>query len=671
MNEMIGKIIGDRYEILEKIGEGGMSYVYKAKCNKLNRYVAIKVLKDSFKDNDEIVDRFKREATAIANLSNANIVNVLDVGTQNEDIHYIVMEYVKGKTLKTIINEQGKLPYDVAVNIAIKVANALECAHKNNIIHRDIKPHNILVTDEGVVKVTDFGIAKSTNSTTIQYTNSVMGSAHYFSPEQAKGSYIDCRTDLYSLGVVLYEMVTGKVPFDGDTPVTIALKHIQENPIPPKDINSKIPESLNQLILKAMNKEPIKRYQNAKELINDLQKIKDDPDTVIGSNKLKDDEDHTRIMAPVNVPPDEDDEEEDYDDDDDEDYEDDEDENKKSSSSKKNKILNKVIFALIAILVLALGGGAAYMFTKGSSEKVKEISVPDVVGKSKDEAKKIIESAELIFVEAGQKESDKEEGTVLEMFPEAGSKVKEKAEIRVIVSGGGEKLKVPNLQGMTVKDAKNMLATYGLQLGNVSEEFSSKTKGTIIKQSPESDSEVKKSDKIDVVVSKGQEIKTSNVPDLSGKTLNDAKTLLDSLKFQMKQVETVTSEGDKKDLNGKIYKQDPGAGYDLKQGSTITVYYYTYKEPEKKKYNANELVGKSYGEAQNWGKDKKISVNVQNAGDFAQNQGEMSSAKVTNVSPQEVEEGGSVVVTLEKPKAQPPKDEGTHPDPRSSNDKKS
>ena len=216
---MVGEVLGNRYELIEKIGEGGMSVVYKARCNKLNRLVAVKILKKEFCNNEDIVKKFKVEATAIATLSDSNIVNVLDVGTEKDDINYIVMEYVKGKTLKDIILQNGPLSYETTLQVAIQIARALECAHKNGIIHRDVKPQNILVSEDGFVKVTDFGIAKSVDSTTMTNTK-VMGSAHYFSPEQAKGEVVDTRTDLYSFGVVLYEMVTGKLPFEADSPVT-------------------------------------------------------------------------------------------------------------------------------------------------------------------------------------------------------------------------------------------------------------------------------------------------------------------------------------------------------------------------------------------------------------------------------------------------------------------
>ena len=588
---MIGKVIGDRYEILEKIGEGGMSNVYKARCKKLNRYVAVKVLKDSFKDNKDIVEKFKKEATAIANLSNPNIVNVLDVGTQ-DDLHYIVMELVEGKTLKAVINQKGKLSYEDAINIGLKVANALECAHKSNIVHRDIKPQNILVTSDGFVKVTDFGIAKSTGNTTIQYTNSVMGSAHYFSPEQAKGTYTDCRTDLYSLGVVLYEMVTGRVPFDGDSPVTIALKHMQEDPIPPKNINSKIPNSLNQLIIKAMSKEPVKRYQSAKDIISDLQKIKNDPNAMIGESFES--EDHTRIMAPVN-PDDltmfmnvqkenskpslnkEDLIEDDYND------EDEEDEQEKKPNPikrrKKSAPNNKktIIGAIIAVLIIVLGATGAFMMFNSSSDK--EATVPNVIGKSKDDAKKILESAGFKFIEAGEKKSDEKEGTVLEMFPEANSKVKPNSEIRVIVSGGEDKIKVPDLSGMTISSAKDVLSSYGLELGNVSEEHNgSVNKGNIISQDPSPDTAVEKDTKVNVIISMGAKVVAFSVPNVTGKSVGEASSTLSNQGFQVKQVEVITQDLNLKDKSGMVFKQDPGSGYELKKGSTVSVYYYTYKE---------------------------------------------------------------------------------------------
>ena len=463
---MIGEILGNRYEIEEKIGEGGMSIVYKARCNKLNRYVAVKVLKKEMSDNEDIVNKFKREATAIAALSDNNIVNILDVGSQ-DDINYIVMEYVKGKTLKELIKQFGKLNYETAITIAIQIAKALECAHKNNIIHRDVKPQNILVTEEGLIKVTDFGIAKSTSSATLTNTTTIMGSAHYFSPEQAKGTLVDNRTDLYSLGVVLYEMVTGKVPFEADSPVTIALKHIQEEVVPPKQINSKIPESLNKLIIKAMEKDPGMRYQNARDIINDLQKIKEDPNAVIDNVVENEENEHTIIMGSVNAPDNtksvnkaledeyyEDDEDDEYYDDDY--YDEDDDDEEYDGKKKKKKSYKNLIIGVAVVVGLLLLGVGAFAISGGFSA-AKTVKVPDLKGMTLEEAKKAIEDAGLEYVDAGTEKSDEEEGTVIKFDPEAGKEVKKGSEVRVITSAGVTKIKMPNLVEETETDAKATL----------------------------------------------------------------------------------------------------------------------------------------------------------------------------------------------------------------------
>ncbi len=291
---MIGTKLGNRYELLEKVGEGGMATVYKAKCHYLNRFVAIKILKEQFCSDKEFVEKFKREATSVASLSDNNIVNIYDVGSEN-NIHYIVMEYVDGKTLKELIVEKGRIDPKETVRISKQIASALVCAHRNNIIHRDIKPHNILVTKEGIVKVTDFGIAKASNSATITNSSKVMGSAHYFSPEQAKGSFVDSRTDIYSLGIVMYEMLVGKVPFDGESPVSVAVKHIQNEVVAPKEIDDKIPESLNSLVLKCLEKNPVKRYQTIKNLEEDLARIENNENILNGSSNISEN-DVTRVM---------------------------------------------------------------------------------------------------------------------------------------------------------------------------------------------------------------------------------------------------------------------------------------------------------------------------------------------------------------------------------------
>jgi serine/threonine protein kinase len=560
---MDGIILGNRYELLEKIGEGGMSEVFKARCNKLNRFVAVKILKKEFCNNPDIVEKFKGEATAIATLSDNNIVNILDVGTQ-DDINYIVMEYVKGKTLKDIIKQVGKMNYENAISVAIQIAKALDCAHRNNIIHRDVKPQNILVTEDGVMKVTDFGIAKSSTSETITNTSTIMGSAHYLSPEQAKGSFIDCRTDLYSLGVVLYEMVTGSLPFQADTAVTIALKHLQEEVVPPKNLNSKVPDSLNQLILKSMEKDPIKRYQTAKEMIVDLEKIKENPNAQI--SKMDDENDHTIIMSAVTgqiQKQAEDNDEDYYDDDDDYYYEDDEKEKRGINNKRLTKIL---VGAALMLLLVLLGVGAYKIFSSSTSSN--EVKVPNVIGKNIEDAKKDLEGLKLVLVEGGKDTSDQPEGTIIKMNPDAGTMVKEGSQIRVIVSAGKTKNTMPDLVDYDLDSAKKILKALGLEISSTSEEFNDKVpKGQIISQNPKKDTEISSNDKISVVVSKGPEVRLTKVPSVKGLSADDAKGKLSDAGLK---VNVAYSDTQNESENGIVLDQSV-EGSKVEQGTAVTI----------------------------------------------------------------------------------------------------
>ena len=296
---MIGTLLLNRYELLEKIGEGGMGVVYKAKCHLLNRFVAVKILKAELSNDEDFIIRFKREATSIAKLSHPNIVNIHDVGSEN-NINFIIMEYINGKTLKQVIKEKRKLSSQDTLDIVLQVAKALDCAHSNNIIHRDIKPDNIMITKDMIVKIMDFGIAKVMDSRTITISKKVMGTVHYFSPEQAKGNVVDFRTDIYSLGIVMYEMVTGQVPYNAESSITIAMMHIQEPATPPQKIITDIPDNINQVVLRAMEKEPMKRYQTANEMAKILMAIKEDPNYKIGINN--DIVNGTKIMETVIAP---------------------------------------------------------------------------------------------------------------------------------------------------------------------------------------------------------------------------------------------------------------------------------------------------------------------------------------------------------------------------------
>lgn len=551
---MIGKMLGNRYELLEKIGEGGMAEVYKAKCHSLNRFVAVKILKAEYSSDKDFVEKFKREATAAASLSDNNIVTIYDVGTE-DGINYIVMEYVKGKTLKDIIREKRRLSNEETVEVAIQIAKALSCAHKNNIIHRDIKPHNIMVTEDGMVKVTDFGIAKASNSVTITNTSKVLGSAHYFSPEQAKGSYVDFRTDIYSLGIVIYEMITGRVPFNADSPVSVALKHIQETPVPPKDINSSIPNSLNNLILKAIEKEPIKRYQSIKEMLSDLEKIKNDWNYNIPITTF--DNDETRVMDPVNI-------EDEYE-------EDDEDKIKKPMDKKKKRIL---ILSISVVLVFVLGILAAYFAFKGTGSK-GDVAIPNIVGLKSDEAKKLVEAKGLKFLVVDNEKSDKPAGTITRCNPEEGTMVKSGSTVRVYVSGGASNNTVPDLKEININTAKDILKSDGITLGNVTYEFSDTfEKDNIIRQTPDPDTPVDSSTKVDLVVSKGPETPMTTVPKLKGLTYDQAVAALKNSNLSAGTVTYIQTKDKTQDT--VVQSSNPQEGSSVKQGSSVALSVYKY-----------------------------------------------------------------------------------------------
>ncbi len=611
---MKGIILGGRYELLEKIGEGGMAEVYKSKDNKLNRFVAIKILKKQFADNEDISLKFKREATAIANLSDANIVNVLDVGTQ-DDINYIVMEYVCGKTLKELIKYSGKLNYNTAIKIALQIAKALDCAHRNNIIHRDIKSQNIMVTELGEVKVTDFGIAKSTDSQTITNTTSIIGSAHYLSPEQAKGTYIDFRTDIYSFGIVLYEMVTGRLPFEGDSPVTVALKHLQEDPVPPKNINAAIPDSLNKLILKAIQKEPIKRYQNAKEIIQDLQKIQDNPDIIIGEDLKNTDNDNTIIMSPISTSMNttntshisklEDDY---YDDEYDEDY-DDFDEEEKPRKKKNSTGLKKTLITVGIIIVLLLLGSVGYFLAMGSGNN-KDVVVPNIVGKLTDDAKQEVEALGLKLEIKSKEKSDKPENTILETDPKANMTVKKGTVINVLVSAGEEEILMPDLRGYEKTSIERRLKDKNITNYTIKEEYSDDVNlGYLIKQTPERDTKITKDTNIEIVVSKGPETKLVDIIDVTGKTLSEAKSSLKGLEITV--VEEITND---KSKDGIVLKQSIPPTT-IKEGTAITL---TVGKYEEKKIDISSLIkqGMSVDEAENILVSNGISYELLGNGDL-------------------------------------------------------
>ena len=456
---MIGTLLLNRYELLEKIGEGGMGSVYKAKCRLLNRFVAVKILKAELNNDEDFVARFKREATSIASLSHPNIVNVHDVGTE-EHINFIVMEYIDGKTLKEIIKENGRINSKETLDIAYQIAKALECAHKSNIIHRDIKPDNVMITEDNMVKVMDFGIAKVADSRTATNSNNIMGTVRYFSPEQAKGNFVDCRSDIYSLGIVMYEMATGQVPYNADSAISIAMMHIQEPVIPPKEIITDIPENINQVILKSMQKEPIKRYQTAREMADILKTIKEHPNFKIVINKGPDDA--TRIMGPAAIS----------------DIGNDfttvmsqasEDEKTMMKTDKvvlpanKKLSVNKKAMIIIAAIILVM--------------------IASIVGKLLSRGTATTKQAPIVETTA----------------PKAPPVV--------------EKKFVPSLIGNTQDIAEQTIVNNGYLLGNITNNYSdSIEKGLVISQTPEVNTSYEENGKIDLVISQGKEIVEAPAP---------------------------------------------------------------------------------------------------------------------------------------------------------------
>ena len=555
---LVGKVIGNRYEILEKIGEGGMATVYKARCNILKRYVAVKVLRDEFTTDEEFIKRFNTEAQSAASLTHPNIVSIYDVGHE-DNIYYIVMELVQGKTLKEIINEDGVLPWKWSINIAIQVASALETAHRNNIVHRDIKPHNIIITEDGIAKVTDFGIAKAVSNSTITAFGTTIGSVHYFSPEHARGGYTDAKSDIYSLGVVMYEMLTGRVPFDADTPVSIALKHMQEKPVEPIKLNPSIPYALNKIIMKAMEKEVSLRYQSATEMLKDLSMALKDPE---GSfvKRNSDNMQYTQRIPSLN--------------------ENIEEEKKKENNNKKGKLAKYfekhptakkvwtvIIILLIVILIPFIGYFATKLILDGG--KVAQIDLKDLTGLTVEEAKSAYKD-ENVTIEVVDEVYNKEvsEGKIISQEPpyKEGAKISKNSTIKLTVSKGFEKVIMKKIVGMKFDEAEKLLKDeLKLEVEKVEETSKTVEKDYVTKQEPEEGTEIETGDTVKVYVSIGTGIKSVAVPYVIGDTEADAKKKLSDLEV------TVVYEEDTTKTNGKVLKQSIEAGETVDEGTKITI----------------------------------------------------------------------------------------------------
>lgn len=619
-----GIIIGERYEIISRVGSGGMADVYKAMDHKLNRLVAVKVLKAEFRGDGSFIAKFRKEAQAAAGLAHPNIVNVYDVG-EDRGLYYIVMELVEGITLKNYIDKKGKLSVKEATSIAIQVSLGLECAHNQGIVHRDVKPQNIIISVDGKVKLSDFGIAKAINSNTI--TANVMGSVHFSSPEQVRGGFADSKSDIYSLGITMYEMVTGRVPFDGDTTVAIAIKHLQEEIIPPSRYTPDLPYSLEQIILKCTQKNPERRYANIGLLIDDLKRSLIDPqgnfvqmtprDTnsqtiptaavaAAAASKTQKVQAKTQTIAKTNTKYSDtssynkyDDE---YDDDDDDDYDYD---TKSKSSSKRKKYKDSdavssklekaitiggfLIGAIIIIILIIVIGNMSGLFNKksgtsaqsastttsssstaSSSSDTKQVSVPDFRGKTLEEAQSMAAQYGLTISQTGTQESNiYSEGQIMAQSPEAGTLADAGSAIQVVVSSGASKTTIPTgLTGMTQADAEAALSNVGLS-ASVQLQESDTEEGKVVTVSPAEGSEVAAGSTVTLYVSKGKSSSTAtiNVPNVIGLSEASAKAAFDAVGLSYT---TVTAESDSI-TEGNVVSTNPSAGTAVASGTTITL----------------------------------------------------------------------------------------------------
>lgn len=510
----MSKVLANRYELFERVGEGGMSVVYKAKDRLLNRFVAIKILKPEFISDQKFIESFRRESQNAASMSHPNIVNIYDVGREG-NIHYIVMELIEGRALSDYIREQGPMAYPKVIALSKQIASALAFAHKNHIIHRDVKPHNVMITPNGTAKITDFGIAKAVNAATIvDNTDGIVGSVHYFSPEQARGGYVDEKSDIYSLGIVMYEMLTGQVPFDGDNPVNIALQHINSEMTPPSQLVDGVPPALEHIIMKCCDKYPVNRYASADDLIEALNNL-EFVGSVVGNSVLMGSgtgRETTRIRpqkgkGPVAVT--------DYDSGEDEEYEEPEGRKKKEKNKKNNKRII-LIAAIAAAVILALI--AVLHFIGG-----EEIEAPYFKGMTMQQAQDMAEQMDIKVKEGEEVISDEvDKGLIVSQTPEPGQTIKTGSTVTVNISKGLGDGSVPNLTGKMKDDLSEYLEAAGFKLGAVTTKSSDQPEGTVLSQNPKAGSEVEKGTAIDVVVSDGSKAKAT-VPYLVGKSLSEAQ----------------------------------------------------------------------------------------------------------------------------------------------------
>lgn len=561
---MINKILGNRYEILEKIGTGGMGNVFKAHDRKLDRIVAIKVLKLEYNEDNNFIRKFKRESLAAASISHPNIVSIYDVGTekiQDKEVHYIVMEYIDGKTLKDLINDEGRLSEKRALNYTIQIAEALKVAHSKHIVHRDIKSQNIMVTRDDRIKVTDFGIARVADNTTVTATNAVMGSVHYFSPEQARGAKVDNRSDIYSLGIVLFEMLTGRLPFDADNPVSVALMQVQSQMPRPSEFIKSLDPSVDALVLKMTEKDPEDRYKDVFELIKDIK------DYTLGNktfsvNRSYEDDDRTVVTPPINRRP-----------------------NRNHSNNmdakrpnrpkkvvkKKKSVAPAILGIFSAIVIIALLIYVVPKAMKGmkSGDEVEKVVVENYIGKTRDEAKELLEAQGLVL-DVSTVENEKEaDGVVLGQNPDKGTEVEKGATVTLEINELPDSVPVPPLKGLSKDEAQKVLEENSLKLGSVEEEFNEELEeGKVIYSNPDGGYSVKRGTAVKLIISKGIDKTPIVLSDYKGM---DQDVVVNQLKsFGLTVV--IENGYSNKVSEGQVYDMDPKPKESVEKGSTVTLY---------------------------------------------------------------------------------------------------
>jgi len=538
--------MGNRYEILEQLGGGGMSIVYKGRDTLLNRLVTIKVLRPEFTSDEDFVQRFRREAQAVAKLSHPNIVSIYDVGWEDQ-IHYLVMEYVEGDNLKNLIRAQGTIPLKQAVEFALQISDALQHAHENDIVHRDVKPQNILITREGRAKLTDFGIAKEATTATLTQTDTVVGSVHYISPEQARGETAEPASDIYSLGIVLYEMVTGKLPFQGETPIAVALKQIQDAPERPTSLNPALPQRLENIILRMMAKKPADRYETARQLSIDLASV---IKTLPSVPSVQNDEFATRVIPTVNI------------------------EDDIGSSAEPNPVKESPakgipgwLWAVLIVLALMAAGIIGFKLFMN----VPEVAMPDVVGKSQEEAERILKEHGLNDIQVTfSSHPTVQSGMVIAQEPLPGTTIKVNHRITLTISKGPEIREVPDVVGLTLNDARIKINQHELTVNEPIQEVYSDQypKGVVVDQDPKPNTKLVRGSGVTLYVSKGPK-QVITVPNLIGLTLPEAKAKLEELALQLDSnvTEVVSTEY----FEGQIISQNPSKGASVNEGAIVQV----------------------------------------------------------------------------------------------------